>query len=148
MSANPFAQGTVAGVELVFSTERSWLAEIVDGGNFELAAVGTIIRDEDGAPHQNIIAVDYGVAFGLSIKYAPLSVIQSVMSAIKTAIVTGDGTFAVDLDSGFRHIQAVCLWDWEAAPRGPQWPPQRENTGTIENWVARFITAGPLPEEE
>jgi hypothetical protein len=143
MSVNPFAQGTVAGVELIYSGEH-WLAQILDGGNFELQAAGTIIRDEDGGVHQSIITVAYGVSFGLSIKYAPLSVIQSVMSAIKTAIATGSGTFNVDLNSGFRHIQAACMWDWEAAPRGPQWPAQRENTGTVENWVARFITVGPL----
>lgn len=134
-----YATGSIAGVALT-SGGDNLKCQVIDGGNFDIRLAGTSRRAADGTVSTQILDKGTkGIPFGVELSYAPVSVVSAIVAAIRAALIAGN-PFNVTLTDEKHTINASCVWDFEAQPAGPQYPPQRITTSTVKGWTARFLT--------
>jgi len=141
--AKPYAQGSIAGVDLK-KDGVNCQCFIVDGGAFKLGLRGSMALAADGSPKVQILVTGQkGIVFGVHLTYFPVSVFDAVLTAIVNAI-GGGSTFVVALQDELHTINHNCTWDFSAAPNGPTYPEQRTSAESIKDVTLRLVTTGAV----
>lgn len=131
-----YAQISIAG-EDAESGGVDCKALILDGGKFKPQTIGQNTFAADGTVITQLATISKGVAFGIKFEFIPPNVLNSILSAIETAL-SGAGNFNVTATDDLHSINENCVPDFAAG--FVEYPEQRTSDITIKSVILRFIT--------
>lgn len=136
-----YAVGSIAGVNLIVAGEDC-KAVIEGGGAFDLGYAGSNSRGTEGKVFTEYFS---GPAkpFAILFEYASISLMQAVVTAIRAAIAAPD-TFVVSVHDDKTTINHHCVWNFDAAKFGPEFPAQRTNPVYVKNYRLHFYAASAV----
>lgn len=131
-----YAVGSIAGVDLVDASSTPCKVLILDAGNLKPTFASNTIFAADSTAYAQVLEVTAGAQFGVKVEYAPPSVLNSIIDAINSAMIS-DGFFNVTLQDDVNSINTNCTVD------GNAWlkvAPQRTHEDVVKDVEFRFLT--------
>lgn len=136
-----YAEGSIAGVTIEYLGDPCKV-NIITGSNFQLEISGSNSRGANGKVFTQIFP-DISIPFGLEFEQAPKTVIDAIMTAVKTALLAAT-LFDVILADDIVSINHKCTWDFAAQPYGPQFPKQRTHDDYVAGYNMQLIAVKEL----
>lgn len=130
-----YAEGSIAGIDLVDEGDEP-VRLLIEGGNvFEMDLTGNTLSAADGTPYTQLVDVGgKSKTFTLRMEYCPLSLYLAIRAEVAT-IVEGGADFNVTVTNAVQTINRSCR------PNFPDWLTFGEQQGGILKNVAINLIA-------
>lgn len=135
--STPFAEVSIAGIDLESTGGDKCKAFILDGANFLTTTTGNTVFAADGSAYTQILTITGGRAFGILVKAIESANLTEVIEAVMAA-VAGASSFNVKAKDDVHDIDEACIPDFAAG--WLKYPEQKTHPNQFNDVTFRFQT--------